>query len=72
MFIEPLSLLTAFTVSSNFGRVNYAWSVFTHDRSKDKFRVINQFLIIDHVVEIQIIETIFSIWYTLQGIMYTK
>ena len=40
-------------------RVNYAWSVITHDRSKNKFLVINQFHIIDHVIKTKIIETIF-------------
>ena len=40
-------------------RVSFAWSVITHDRSKDKFRVINQFHITDHLIKTQIIGTIF-------------
>ena len=35
----------------NVDRVNYTWSVITHDRSKKKFLVINQFHIIDHVIK---------------------
>ena len=32
-------------------RVTYAWSVITYDRSKDKFRAINQFHIVYHVIK---------------------
>ena len=59
-----INVIKSFVAVEAFsGRVNYAWSVITHDRSKNKFLVIDQFHIIDHVIKTQIILTIFFTWY---------